>query len=91
MEATVGLEIQYENRTAAQSARFALYTARNRNRVESREIYPPEDPQYGRSPWDEFRVTIQPAEEEGEDPSSYTLRITRHATPLCDSAAIKEL
>lgn len=73
VEAEKGLRLDFKTKKAATSARFALYTARTINREENTEIFAPGDPEYGRSPWDEFKATIE------QDESGFHLLITRHS------------
>lgn len=87
METERGLSLSYDSRKAAESARFALYTARNGNRSEMKDLYPdPNDPLHGASPWDEFRVTI-----EEKAVNQFTVLITRHSVPAHNPTEIKEI
>ena len=67
------LKITFKEKKDAEACRFALYTARTQSRKESTEIYQPGDLEYGKSPWDIFRITIKPAI------NGHILLITRHA------------
>lgn len=86
IESKSGLSLSYESKRAAEAARFALYTARNSNRRENAEIFPEGDPQHGKSPWDVFRVQVDPG-----DAPFYDLVITRHEAPSHAPREIKEL
>lgn len=74
-EAPKGLRIHYPTRSAAMAARFSFYTARNINREEMKEFYEEGSPEWGSSPWDQFRLTIE------IDPvaNDWVLIIARHS------------
>lgn len=75
VEADGDVRLHYNTRAKASASRFALYTARNINREELKLVYGKDDPFYGSSPWDGFRLTIE-VDQESHD---WVLLITRHS------------
>ena len=69
------VRIHYDTRSKAVAARFALYTARTTNRELMKTAYAEDDPAYGTSPWDGFRLTI----ELDQKTNDWVLLITRHS------------
>lgn len=86
-ETPKGLRIHYPTRGSAQAARFNFYTARNINREEMKEFYEEGSPEWGSSPWDPFRLTIE------LDPvaNDWVLSITRHSDSPHSHLSIEEL
>ena len=82
VEAPRGLRLSFSTKLEATASRFALYTARNSNRLQSKDIFPPSDPAFGTSPWDAFRLTISL----DQKTNLWVLSISRHSdaqfTPL---------
>lgn len=93
-EATKGLRLLYPDRSSAIAARFAFYTARNINREEMKEFYEEGSPDWGTSPWDPFRLTIEvdPSEVDPESGRArWVLIISRHADAPNSHLTIEEL
>ena len=86
VEAPKGLRLTFPTRKAAIASRFSLYTARNQNREASKEIYHPETPEWGTSPWDAFRLTI-----EVDEKGSWVLIVSRHADAQFTPSHIEEI
>lgn len=82
-----GLCLYYETRKQAQAARFALYTSRNINREEMKEFYEKEDPSWGSSPWDIFRLVIDFDSERKE----WALRLEHQTSERFKASSIEEL
>jgi hypothetical protein len=88
VESPRGLRFAYPSRKAAITSRFALYTARNINREEMKEIFPPDDPSHGKSPWDAYRLTI---ELDQKNPSNWVLIVARHSDAQFTPVSVTEI
>jgi len=58
-----GIRILVADESAAYHLRLRINKARVLQREESRRIYPPTDPRYGKSENDRFRITMHPTAE----------------------------
>lgn len=87
VESEKGLRLFFDTRTQAIAARFDFYTARNINREEMKEFYAEGSPEWGSSPWDPFRLTIQL----DDKTNKWALLITRHSDPTNAPSHVEEI
>lgn len=84
LEAPKGLRVRYATKAQATIARFALYDARRADAELSKSILQTDDPEYGKSAYRVFRVTLEPKEDGQCD-----LLITRHIDPRVTALKIE--
>lgn len=67
MKAPKGIRVLFDNKKAASYFRIRMNQARVLQRRESMRMYPREDPRYGKSEYDKFRIKlVEAAEGTGE-------------------------
>lgn len=90
VETEKGLKITFSDRRAAERTRFALYRARNADKKMSRKIYTEGAPEYDASPWDVFRLTIEPVDPENKK-GHWNVCITKHDDAMDTPLAVEAL
>lgn len=74
-----GIAYRLPTRYQAEIIRWACYGARKLDRALSKERLAPEDPDYGRSPYDKLRISLKSLSEDENGPTE--LRLTPHSLP----------
>ena len=65
MDDPVGARKPFKNRSDAFDFRSRAHYYRSLVRKQNERLYPPDDKRHGTSDYDEFRMTLEPATEEG--------------------------
>lgn len=87
LESPRGVELSLPTLNAAYTLRHRIYSLRETDRGQSRDLYPPDDPKHGVSVYDILTIVLRKANDQEED-TTHVLSILKESI---DWSAVKDL